>query len=227
MWFLDTFMPRQCKLCGCRLAEDEQTLCICCSQKLPFTDDYLSPYDNNTARLLWGRMPVERAVALMYYYPESFSALLIYKLKYGNQPEIGEWLGEYMANWLMPYDFFSDIDLIIPLPIHKHRERERGYNQSREIARGISYISKIKVGNNVVERSRYTISQTKLTHADRTKNVENAFRLLRPNEIRSKHILLVDDIITTGATIAACANVLAKAEDVKISVMTIGRTHNL
>lgn len=226
MW-LDTFMPRRCKLCGCRLAEDEKTLCLCCSLKLPLTDDYLSPYDNNTARLLWGRMPIERATALMYYYPESFSALLIYKLKYGNQPEIGEWLGEYIANSSMPYNLFNDIDLIIPMPIHKRRERERGYNQSHEFARGIGNISNIKVCNNIVERSRYTISQTKLTHADRTKNVKDAFTLLHPDKIRGKHILLVDDIITTGATIAACANVLAETEDVKISVMTIGRTHNL
>ena len=226
MW-LDTFMPRQCKLCGCRLAEDEQTLCLACSRKLPLTDDYLSPYDNNTARLLWGRMPVERATALTYYYPESFCALLMYKLKYGSQPDIGEWLGAYMANSFMPYALFDDIDIIVPLPIHKRRERERGYNQSHEIARGIGDISNIEVCNNIVERSRYTMSQTKLTHADRTKNVVNAFTLLRPDAIEGKHVLLVDDIITTGATIAACANVLAEAEDVKISVMTVGRTHNL
>lgn len=150
-------MPRQCKLCGCRLAEDEQTLCLACSRKLPLTDDHLSPYDNNTARLLWGRMPVERATALTYYYPESFCALLMYKLKYGSQPDIGEWLGAYMANSFMPYALFDDIDIIVPLPIHKRRERERGYNQSHEIARGIGDISNIKVCNNIIERSRYTM----------------------------------------------------------------------
>lgn len=151
--------------------------------------------------------------------------MLMYKLKYGNEPGIGVWFGEYMANSLMPYGVFDDIDMVIPLPIHKRRERERGYNQSQEIARGIGDISSIKVQNNIVERSRYTVSQTKLTHTDRTKNVKGAFTLLRPDAIRGKHVLLVDDIITTGATIAACANELAKAEDVKISIMTVGRTH--
>ncbi len=224
MW-LDTFFPRRCKLCGCRLAEDEKIVCLSCARKLPLTDDCLSPYDNITARMLWGRMPIERATALTYYHPGAYSSLLMYKLKYGNEPDIGVWFGEYMANSLMPYGVFDDIDMIIPLPIHKRRERERGYNQSQEIARGIGDISSIKVQNNIVERSRYTVSQTKLTHTDRTKNVKGAFTLLRPDAIRGKHVLLVDDIITTGATIAACANELAKAEDVKISIMTVGRTH--
>lgn len=224
MW-LDSFFPRRCKLCGCRLAEDENTVCLSCARKLPLTDDCLSPYDNITARLLWGRMPLEMATALTYYHPRAYTSLLMYKLKYGNEPDIGAWFGRYMANSLMPYGVFDDIDIIIPLPIHKRRERERGYNQSQEIARGIGDISSIKVRNNIVERSRYTVSQTKLTHTDRTKNVKGAFTLLHPDAIRGKHVLLVDDIITTGATIASCANELAKAEDVKISIMTVGRTH--
>lgn len=109
MW-LDTFFPRRCKLCGCRLAEDEKIVCLSCARKLPLTDDCLSPYDNITARMLWGRMPIERATALTYYHPGAYSSLLMYKLKYGNEPDIGVWFGEYMANSLMPYGVFDDIE---------------------------------------------------------------------------------------------------------------------
>ena len=125
-------------------------MCLSCARKLPLTDDYLSPYDNITARMLWGRMPIERATALTYYHPGAYSSLLMYKLKYGNEPDIGVWFGEYMANSLMPYGVLDDIDMVIPLPIHKRRERERGYNESQEIARGIGDISSIKVQNNIV-----------------------------------------------------------------------------
>lgn len=217
-------MPRGCKLCGCRLAENEETICARCTSQLPLTDDHLAPYDNDTARILWGRLDIERATAFMHYQPNSLPAQLIYILKYGNCPDIGVWLGEQMADFFAPYGLFDGIDAIVPIPIHKRRERERGYNQSQEIARGIADITNIKVCKNVVERIRYTTSQTQLSHTERASNVEDAFDLVRPDAIEGKHILLVDDIITTGATLAACGNTLGKACGVKISVMTVGRT---
>ena len=224
MW-LDIFMPRCCELCGCRLSDNEDMLCVSCAKQLPQTGDFLSPYDNPTARLLWGRLTIEHATALMQYNPNSTAAMLIYKLKYGNRPDIALWFGRYIASMLSAKPLFDDIDLLVPLPIHKRRERERGYNQSHEIARGIGDITNIKVRNDIIERSRYTASQTTLAHKDRASNVANAFSLLRPEEIEGKHLLLIDDIITTGATIAACGQALAEAKDVRISVMTVGRTH--
>ena len=131
-----------------------------------------------------------------------------------------------MAADYMPSGFFDGIDAIVPMPLHKKRRRERGYNQSCEVARGISELTHIPVREDIVERVRYTQSQTQTKATSRSTNVSGAFALKQGQHPSGMHILLIDDIITTGATLTACATEIAKLEDVTISIMTIGRTED-
>ena len=129
-----------------------------------------------------------------------------------------------MAQYHQPFHFFDDIDVIIPLPISTKRSWQRGYNQSNLLARGISLVTGITVDNEVVRRKTFAKSQTHLSPTERRENVKDAFQLINEERIKGKHLLLIDDVVTTGATIIACAQELAKAEGVRISVLSVGFT---
>ncbi len=221
---LDFISPRSCRICGNRLSVNEEEICTVCNWQLPRTHYAETAEDNPVARLFWGRLPLERAASWLYYQSQSPASRLIYELKYHGKGEIGEWLGRISATELMQNSFFEGIDVIVPVPITWRRKWQRGYNQSMEIARGISAVTGLKIVNGAVKRCHFNGSQTHLSSAERQRNVEGAFRLVRPERIAGKHILLVDDILTSGATLSACGEELAKAADVRISIMTIGFT---
>ena len=162
----------------------------------------------------------------MKFHPHTPFANLIYRLKYGGRDDIGEEIGRMMAADYLQSRFFDGIDAIVPMPLHKRRRRERGYNQCYEVARGISELTHIPVREDIVERVRYTQSQTLTKATSRSTNVSGAFALKQGKHPSGLHILLIDDIITTGATLSTCATEIAKLEDVKISIMTIGRTED-
>ncbi len=220
----ELLFPRYCESCSQRLCMGEQMFCTSCNGSLPRRDDMLSPCDNEVARLFWGLMPLERGASWIDYVPHSGHASAIYNMKYNGRSDIAETLGRMVAMEFMPYGFFEDIDMIIPMPLHKKRERQRGYNQSREFALGLSSVAHVPLADGVVCRSRNTLSQTTMSGESRVGNVKGAFCLLRPELIAGKHVLLVDDIITTGATVASCGMELAKAENLKISCLSIGKT---
>lgn len=176
------------------------------------------------ARLFWGQIPIERACALFFYSPHHESSRAIHELKYYDGPSVGEYLGRMLGQEGRASGFFDGIDLIVPVPLSRSRESQRGYNQSEEIARGISRVTGIEVGTAVVRRIRFDKSQTQMTADERYKNVQGAFKLLQPKSITGKHILLVDDIITTGATVRSCAQELMKAPDISISIAAAGFT---
>lgn len=220
----DIMFPRQCEMCGRRLAISESLVCTTCNLSLPRTDDPMSPYDNHTARLLWGRVGVERCVSFVYYHPHTSAAMMVYKMKYGGRDDIAGKLGRLMAHELVPTGFFDSIDGIVPMPLHDRRRRERGYNQSYEMAQGIRSVTHIDIYENIVERTRYTESQARQTLTGRAKNVVGAFALKDARRAEGKHLPLIDDIITTGATLAECAEQLAKISGVRISILTFGRT---
>lgn len=217
----DTLFPRQCTMCDRRLSTTESILCMDCQRHLAITGDHLSPLDNPTARLFWGRTDVERVVAMYSYRPNTRLADAIYRMKYGNMPEVGETMAIAVAGTLAQHGFFDNIDIIIPLPLHRKREVERGYNQSYFIARGLQSISHLPIRNDIVKRQRNTPSQTSLNHNLRQNNMEGAFRLLKPSVIESKHVLLVDDIITTGASMLCCTKTLHEANNVTISIFAL------
>ena len=219
---LDLISPRLCVVCGQRLSITEETLCSKCNLHLPRTGFQHDPYENIMAKMFWGRIPVERATALYYYEPHAETANIIYELKYKNHPEIGVIIGRMMARELQLTDFFEGIDAIIPVPLAKKRQRQRGYNQSLEIAKGISDITRLPIYNKMVRRTVFEGSQTQKGRWERNENVEKVFQLTDGESIRGKHLLMVDDVVTTGATVVACATELAKAGSVKVSVLSIG-----
>lgn len=221
---LDVVSPRPCVVCGQRLSPNEQVLCSTCMLHLPLTGYEHQAEDNPMARLFWGQFPAERAAALFYYEPQADVSRLIYGMKYHGQPETAEHMGRIAARQMAAAGFFDDIDALVPMPITRRRQWQRGYNQSARIARGVSSLTSLPIYNNVVRRTHFKQSQTRQHAHERMLNVEGAFKLTDPARLEGKHLLLIDDIITTGATATACGRELAKAPGVSISVLSLGYT---
>ena len=219
---LDLISPRLCVVCAQRLTVSEETICSKCNLHLPRTGFQQDPYENEMAKLFWHQIPIERATALFYYEAHSETANILYELKYKSHPEIGEVMGRMMAKELQPFGFFDEIDGIVPVPLANKRLRQRGYNQSLEIARGISEMTGLPIYNKVVRRNAFEGSQTNKGRWERNENVEGVFELKDATAIQGKHILIVDDVVTTGATVIACAQELCKAGSIKVSVLALG-----
>jgi len=219
---LDLISPQLCVVCGKRLSAIEEVICIACNLKLPRTDFSKNPYDNEMAKLFWGQIPIERAAAFFYYESHSKTANVIYKLKYKSHPEIGPVMGRKVAVEFQRDHFFDGIDGIVPIPLTKKRFRQRGYNQSEEIAKGINEMTGIPIYTGIVKRTVFKGSQTRRRRWERQENVEYAFSLVDGEPIMGKHILLIDDVVTTGATVIACAKELCKAGGVRISILSLG-----
>lgn len=219
---LDLISPRLCVVCGHRLTVTEEAVCMKCNLHLPRTNYHLHAYENEMARLFWGQIPVERAAAFFYYEAHAETANVLYELKYKHHPEIGEVLGRMFAQEIRAAGFFDGIDGIVPVPLAKKRLRQRGYNQSMEIARGVSEVTGLPVYGEVVRRNVFEGSQTSLGRWDRHTNVDQVFELMDGDTIHGQHLLLIDDVVTTGATSIACAKELIKAGNVKISILALG-----
>lgn len=160
--------------------------------------------------------------AYIYYEPHSEVVYPIYALKYNDHPEYGYEMGRLIAQEIKPTHFFDGIDAITAVPLAKNRQRHRGYNQCIEIANGIQSETNLPIIKKGIERIRFKSSQTTKTRWQRNENVQNIFRLKDSSAFHGKHILLIDDVMTTGATLVSCANEITKAENVKISILTIG-----
>lgn len=223
---IDTLAPRSCTVCGGRLTVTEEVMCACCNHSLPRTGYAKSGYDNRLVRLFWGRIPIEKGAAFFFYKAHSDTSRLIYQLKYGGHPELGEGLGRIVAVEFAHDGFFEGITAVVPVPLACQREKERGYNQSVEIARGISAETGLPVLDKVLERISFHGSQTQKGRWERNENVEKAFRLLDTSALNNQHILLVDDVITSGATLVAAAKEVLKGENVKVSVLSLGFANN-
>ncbi len=189
---------------------------------LPLTNFASTPMDNEMARLFWHRFNIQRAAALFYYQAGAGPSNLIYDLKYHNRRDIGIYLGKMAAASFQQEDFFEDIDCIIPAPLAKKRLKQRGYNQSMEIALGVAEITHLPIEDKVLKRKTFLTSQTHKDKWQRAENVKDAFELADSERIYNKHVLIIDDVVTTGATITECAKALSKAGDVKISVLALG-----
>ena len=217
---LDFFFPRMCPVCGNRLELDEHPLCLRCNVDMPRTKFWEHPYDNPMARMYWGKIPVEKVVAYFYFAPKSGVAQLIYGVKYHGRANIAIELGEMLADEMQ--GFFDDIDCIVPLPISIKRRMKRGYNQSDMMARGISKATGIPIESHAVIRRYFEKSQTHRTRIERRENVDDVFVLKDADALHGKHVLIVDDVITTGATTISCAEQILKAGNVKISILSLG-----
>lgn len=226
MWsrVLDFVSPRLCAVCGSRLSVTEHALCSACCLRLPRTGFCLRPYDNPVAQAFWGQADVERAASFFYFEPHSEVSRMIYSLKYKGRPDIGVALGRLAAGEFMAAGFFDGVDVIVPVPLARKRLRERGYNQSAEVAAGVSSLTGIPVDERSVCRKAFKTSQTKLGRWERLGNVNGLFEVRRQERLLGKHVLLVDDVFTTGATVMACASAVAAVPGTTVSIMTLGFT---
>lgn len=221
---LDAVAPRRCACCGQKLSITEDIVCLACLLHIPRTNYWANPLDNRLARLFWGRFPVERAAAYFFYHPHSSTSHIILQLKYQSKPWVGTFLGRYMGMEMKQGGFFEGVDALIPMPLSRKRKWQRGYNQSERIAQGISEVTGIPVETKALKRTKFKQSQTRLTPYERQENVEGLFVLADKRRIEGKHVMLVDDVITTGSTVCSAALALSKARGVTISIVSAAFT---
>jgi ComF family protein len=217
---LSILFPRLCYACGNQLLRNEFLICTECHVLIPRTNYHLED-DNPVARLFWGRCRIEKAAAFSFYNKDSRIRKLIHNLKYKGITEIGFELGKIYGESLIRSDFLTGIDLIVPVPLHQSKKRVRGFNQSEIISDGISSATGIAVDRDSLQRITVTETQTRRSRFERWINVEGIFCVKDPSLLEGKHILLIDDVITTGSTLESCANELLKAEGVKVSVVAL------
>jgi ComF family protein len=219
--FISLLFPRVCQCCGDHLVRNEDVICTSCLIDIPLTG-FHSRRDNDLEKSLWGRCYVERAAAWAWYQKGSRVQTLIHRFKYRGITSIGTYIGKLYGAVLAESGFLNGIDLIIPVPLHPSKKRKRGFNQSEIIAEAISEVSGIEFEPGVLRRVVKTSSQTSRSRMERWKNVEDIFDLV-PGMLKPEtHVLLVDDVITTGSTIEACVNCLKRLPDVKVSVVSAG-----
>ena len=202
------------------MSPGEEVLCVRCQADLPRVRT-VSFEENDIARIFWGLVPIEKGISFFHYTPNSPYSRILFELKYHNHPEVGKTMGRMMAEELKATSFFDGIDLIVPIPLSRKKKRQRGYNQSDWIAWGISEATGIPTDTTSVVRTKSNPSQTTLDHRQRRENVRDIFAVRHPENLESHHILLVDDVITTGATMLSCAETIARACRVRFSVLSL------
>ena len=218
----ELLFPRYCKVCRRRLTHSEQHLCVSCLLELPRTHYERTP-NNMLMQHFMEWSEVVAATAYFYYYKEGRYSNLIHHLKYYDHPEVGTYLGRLAATELQASRFFEGIDLIVPVPLSKNKLRKRGYNQCDYIAQGISQIIGADLHTHCIERTVNTDTQTRKSRSERWKNTEKIFQVTHANTLKGKHILLVDDVATTGATLHACTSAILKVPNVSISIFTLAK----
>ena len=217
--FLHLLFPHVCTGCGNDILNEETVLCMRCIDAMPETNFDIHP-NNPVEKLFWGRLPLISATAQFYFTKESLMQHLMHQFKYKSNKELGLQLGKMMGEQLKQSGRFA-VDALIPLPLFPAKEKRRGYNQATLLCEGMAESMGVPVLNNVIIRPQHTETQTKKGRIERWKNMEGKFILSAPDAIRNKHLLLVDDVVTTGATFEACGNELLKAENVQLSLASL------
>ena len=217
---LQVVFPHVCDGCGSDLLNIESRLCIRCLSSLPETNFEIYP-NNPVEKDFWGRLPIINASAHLYFTKESLVQHLMHQFKYKGNKDLGMQLGRMMGNAIKSSNRFNSINALVPLPLFPSKEKKRGYNQATVLCEGIAEILSLPVFNNVISRPQHTETQTKKGRIERWKNIEGKFQLLDAATIQNKHLLLVDDVITTGATLEACGIELLTVENVKLSVASL------
>jgi len=218
--FISLLYPRLCYACGNHLLRNEKLICIECYVLIPRTNYHLAE-ENPVAQLFWGRCLIEKAAAFSFYNKGSRIRNLIHSLKYKGIQEVGFELGRIYGLTLKSSGFTKDIDLIIPVPLHPSKKRRRGFNQCDLISSGLSEVTGLPVDTDSLIRITVSDTQTKRSRYERWTNVEGIFMVTEPGNLRGRHILLIDDVITTGSTIESCTNELLKVEGVRVSVVAL------
>jgi ComF family protein len=223
--FFSLIYPRICTACGKSLLKHEECICSFCEYHLPKTNFHLEK-ENPITQKFWGRVPVYSAASFYFFYKGGKVQHLVHQLKYKGQNEIGLFIGNLYGKELLKSPLFSSVECIIPVPLHFKKQRKRGYNQSEMFATGISQSMNIGVDTKTLVKTTKTESQTKKSKFDRWENVKEVFELRKSDHLINKHILLVDDVITTGATIESCIHNLAAIPGIKISVVSLAYAYH-
>lgn len=218
--FFNLLFPDLCLVCGENLLRSEQHICLACLHNIPKTNFHLLS-DNPIEKRFWGKAPIFRGTAFFFFQKGSPFQKLLHSLKYKGNKEIGEILGRHAAVDLSESVDFSTVDVIIPVPLHPKKFKKRGYNQSEWIAKGLSSILGKPYDTSSLCRLHESTTQTKKSVFERYENTEGVFGLLDKNTLSGKHVLLVDDVLTTGSTLEACVKVLLNCEGVKVSVFAL------
>ena len=212
--------PHNCSGCGSDLLDEDNLLCLSCIHNLPHTG-FAGLAGNPVEKYFWGRIPLQAAYSQFYFSKEFLVQHLIHQLKYKGNTKIGFYLGEIMGNTLLTSGRFSNIDALVPLPLYADKEHKRGYNQAAVICNGMSSVMNIPVYDKYVIRQHATETQTRKHRTERWENVKDSFKVIKAAELSGKHLLLVDDVVTTGATLEACGAVLLQTSNVTLSVATL------
>lgn len=218
--FVHLLYPELCVACGADMPAGDTCFCFKCRLKISDSDMYRMKENEFTDRL-WGRLPLETGASMYYFSRKSPVQQALHQLKYHNQPEIGVKIGRAFGHKLKMSEVFRSVEAIIPVPLHPKKERLRGYNQSAMFAQGISETMEIPVYSKALVRRTFTETQTKKKRMERFKNVDDVFVVDKPALLRDKHLLLVDDVLTTGATLEMCGQALLAEAGTRLSAATI------
>lgn len=213
--------PLTCEICGEALVEGERVMCLGCMESMPSVD---TRPESEFSRRFAATVKAERVAVMFAYRRDTSYARMIQKSKYNDRPDIDYNLASEFAARLSPTGFFAGIDLVLPVPMHSFKKLQRGFNQAEEIAKGIAATVGIDVSDNLVAERPHS-TQTRRTAAQRLKNAEGVYAVAYSDELRGKHVLLVDDVITTGATVMSCCDALKKSvPDIRISILALAAT---
>lgn len=228
MWmndFISLVYPRICTCCGNSLWKGEEVICTLCEYRLPKTWYHLE-HDNPVSRIFWGRARVESATAYLHFNKGNMVQHLIHHLKYKERKDVGVWLGSHYGTYLKSSPLFRSAEAIIPVPLHRKKQLTRGYNQSEQFGMGLAKSMKLPLEVQTLCRNSVSETQTRKRRYKRWENVSGIFEVRNPEKLAGRHLLLVDDVITTGATLEACVQTLSSIPDVRISIATIASTRN-
>ncbi len=220
---INLFYPNICHICDTELYKNQNIICTNCVNELPITNFHLDN-ENSVKKVFYGRVPIENATSLLIFKKKGSVQKLVHSLKYRGHKEIGVYLGKWLGAELASTASYSNIDMVIPVPLHKKKLRARGFNQVEEFGKHIAAALNIPYVDNVLLKRSFSTTQTLKTRLARWGNIEESFILVNSEKIKNKHILLVDDLITTGATLEACSDVILQAENTKISIATMAFT---
>ncbi|MDT0687935.1 ComF family protein [Autumnicola psychrophila] len=218
------FYPRVCNCCSIELAKNEKIVCTPCLHELPVTNYHI--YNENPAKKVFhGRAEVENATSLLFFRKKGMVQTLIHNLKYRGHEEISAFLGEWIGTELSEIENYQSVDFVIPVPLHKNKLKTRGFNQVEGFARKIAEKLDARYVDDVLVKKSAGQTQALRNRLSRWGNMEGTFLLENSAKIRNKHVLLVDDIITTGATLEACIEKIQQIEGVKVSIATMAITN--
>ncbi|QBN19058.1 ComF family protein [Flavobacterium nackdongense] len=222
---INLFFPPVCAGCHSFLVSNEKVICTVCRHNIPLTNHHLNP-ENEAFKKFYGRIPVEHTSALLYFHQKGIVQELIHNLKYKGQEQIGTVLGEWYAEDLKNLEIMQSVDEIIPVPLHKRKLRERGYNQVTNFGKTLSVALDIPFDSNILVRNVYSKTQSKKNLLNRSEGIDTIFDVVFTEKDHNKHFLLIDDVLTTGSTLEACSHALLKIPGARISIVCMAMAHS-